>query len=453
MATSPEEPADSLHVLVTGGAGFIGSHVVDRLLAAGHRPRIFDLRRSPFHPPREVPAVRGDVCDRERLCRVMRDCDAVIHLAASADVAEVQATPAEAEERNARGTFNVLEAARLTGVRRVVYASTVWVYSDTQAGVLEESVPLCPPAHLYTATKLAGELYCHAYQELYGVDYTILRFGIPYGPRARPAAVIPAFVSRALAGEPLTVAGDGLQSRRFVYVEDLADGVVRALAPVAANRVYNLVGDEDVTVAQVAQTVRELVGDVPVVHVPGRAADLCRTSVSGEKAAAELDWRPRTPFREGVRRYIGWHVAASGPASPARRAALPAVAALLRRAVLASAIAALAALLVLGLAALVPIDSDMDTHDTFAGMLLLLAPLVLAGGFRWDVRSAGWMRAACWTEVAAALLALGVPWPPAVARLADAHPVFLVLLALSAGIAALSLGSAPWLNAWAAAED
>ena len=172
----------------------------------------------------------------------MRGCDVVVHLAAAADVDARGGRPTEAEERNARGTLNVLEAARRAGVGRVVYASTIWVYSDTERRLLEESLPLRPPAHLYTATKLAGELYCHSYHELYGLEYTILRFGIPYGPRARPAAVIPAFVARALAGEPLVVAGDGRQSRRFVYVEDLADGVVRALAPVAANRVYNLVG-------------------------------------------------------------------------------------------------------------------------------------------------------------------------------------------------------------------
>ena len=142
------------------------------------------------------------------------------------------ADPVEAERRNARGTLHVLEAARRAGVGRVVYASTIWVYSDTPAERHDESLPLHPPAHLYTATKLAGELYCHSYGELYGVEYTILRFGIPYGPRARPAAVVPAFVAKALAGEPLTIAGDGSQSRRFVYVEDLADGVVRALAPV-----------------------------------------------------------------------------------------------------------------------------------------------------------------------------------------------------------------------------
>src|SRR4051794_19344345 len=215
-------------VLVTGGSGFIGSHVVDRLIESGHQPRIYDLRRSRWHPA--VAATLGDLCDLDRLGVAMSGCCAVIHLAASADVNEVVADPVEAERRNASGTLHVLEAARRSGVERVVYASTIWTYSDTPAVLHEESLPLHPPAHLYTATKLAGELYCYAYQELYGLDSTILRFGIPYGPRARPAAVVPTFTAKALAGEPITIAGDGSQSRRFVYVEDLADGVVLALA-------------------------------------------------------------------------------------------------------------------------------------------------------------------------------------------------------------------------------
>ena len=134
-------------------------------------------------------------------------------------------TPEDAERVNARGTVAVLEAARRAGVKRIVYASTIWVYSDCDEEAVDEDTLLPPPSHLYTSTKLAGELYCKAYQELYGIDYTILRFGIPYGPRAREAAVIPAFVNKAFKGEPLTLAGDGSQSRRFVYVEDLADGV------------------------------------------------------------------------------------------------------------------------------------------------------------------------------------------------------------------------------------
>src|SRR4051794_5878363 len=264
--------------LVTGGSGFLGSHVGDPLGAAGHEPLIYDLRESPHHPA--VAAVVADLDDLERLCGALDGCAAVIHLAASADVNEVLADPVEAERRNARGTLHVLEAARRSGVGRVVYASTIWAYSDTPAACHDETLPLHPPAHLYTATKLAGELYCHSYAELYGVEHTILRFGIPYGPRARPAAVLPAFVSRALAGEPPTTGGGGRQTRRFVYVEDLADGVVRALAPEAANRTYNLVGGEDVSVVDIAEAVRAAVGEVEVRHVPGRAGDFAGAPVS-----------------------------------------------------------------------------------------------------------------------------------------------------------------------------
>src|SRR5689334_24575179 len=174
--------------------------------------------------------------------------------------------PAGAEELNSRGTLNVLDAARELGVKRVVYASTIWVYSDVEGDSADEETPLKAPAHLYTATKLAGELYCRSYAELYGLEPTILRFGIPYGPRARPAAVVPAFVGKALAGEALTIAGTGEQCRRFVYVEDLAEGVVRGLAPEAAGRTYNLVGDEDVSIRQIAETVQEVVRAVPIVH-------------------------------------------------------------------------------------------------------------------------------------------------------------------------------------------
>ena len=224
---------EALNVLVTGGSGFIGSHVVDRLLAAGHRPVIFDVRPPVHHAAADVAFVQGELRDLDRLTHAMQGCDAVMHMAAAADVDEVRKDPVDAEERNARGTLHVLEAARRSEVGRVIYASTIWVYSDTEADLQEESLPLRAPAHLYTATKLAGELYCRSYRELYDVESTILRFGIPYGPRARPAAVIPAFVNKALAGEPLTIAGDGSQSRRFVYVEDLAEGVVRALTPAA----------------------------------------------------------------------------------------------------------------------------------------------------------------------------------------------------------------------------
>jgi UDP-glucose 4-epimerase len=306
-APRPEtESADAARrtVLVTGGSGFIGSHVVDALARRGYEPRIFDLRESPHHD--SVETVLGDATDSDALARAMEGCSGVIHLAAMADVGHVTADPAGAERLNSRATAAVLEAARATGVGRVVYGSTIWVYSDCEPDAVDEDTPLAHPAHLYSATKLAGELYCRSYAELYGVDYTILRFGIPYGPRARVAAVVPAMVERALGGEPLTVAGDGSQGRRFVYVEDLAAGVVAALRPEAANRVYNLAGTETTTIAEIAGTVKDLLADVEIVHTEGRAGDFGGKEVSSERALRELGWRASTPFREGVRRYVAW---------------------------------------------------------------------------------------------------------------------------------------------------
>ncbi len=297
-----------MRVLVTGGSGFIGSHVVDKLRLRGHEPVIYDLRPSPWHERGTVDTVLGSITDREALERALHSCDAVAHLAAVADVNDVHAEPEDAERVNARGTVAVLEAARRAGVKRIVYASTIWVYSDCKDEAVDEETLLPAPSHLYTSTKLAGELYCKAYQELYGIDYTILRFGIPYGPRAREAAVVPAFVGKALRGEPLTLAGDGSQSRRFVYVEDLADGVALGLADVAGNRVYNLASEENVTIKQIAENVKERIGDVEIVHTEARPGDFGGKVVCSKRAERELGWTAATPFSEGVKRYVEWRL-------------------------------------------------------------------------------------------------------------------------------------------------
>ncbi|HEY6888789.1 MAG TPA: NAD-dependent epimerase/dehydratase family protein [Solirubrobacter sp.] len=441
-------------VLVTGGSGFIGSHVVDQLLAAGHRPRIFDVRPSPYHP--DVDAVEGDLDDLDAVCAALHGCDAVIHLAASADVNEVFADPMDAERRNVRGTLHVLEAARRCDVGRVVYASTIWTYSDTAAERHEESMPLSPPAHFYTSTKLAGELYCHSYAELYGLDYTILRFGIPYGPRARPAAVVPAMVGRALAGEPLTVAGDGSQSRRFVYVEDLAAGVVRALDPVAVNRTYNLVGDRDVTIREVAETVCAVVGDAEIAFVPGRTGDFAGAPVCGERAAAELGWRPTTAFEDGVRHYVAWRQEAEAVAATAVAAAVaPApervVGALVRRSAWALGWALVTSVLLVGLAVLIPVDSDLNRYGTFFSLLLLLLPLCLAGGFRWEEPTATRLRAGLWGAAVVSLALALAPWPSAVDVGAN-HATLLVLLAVASAGAERLVESRIALPAWLGAS-
>ena len=308
-----------MKVLVTGGAGFIGSHVVDKLAAAGHEPRILDLVPSPWHAEGEIDTALADLADRDAVRTAVEGCDAIVHLAAMADVYQVVEDPDRTDAVNVGGTFNLLEAAREAQVQRLVYASTIWVYGNAPGPEPhDEDTPLVLPPHLYTATKLAGEMYCRSYDVLYGLPTTILRFGIPYGPRARPAAVVPAFIAKAQAGTPLTIAGDGSATRQFVYVEDLAEGVVAALAPEAAGRVYNLVGDELVSVREIADTVRELVADVPVEHGPDRPVDLVFGRADSARAASELGWRARTSFADGVRRYVDWLTVTSGsPLAPA----------------------------------------------------------------------------------------------------------------------------------------
>jgi len=305
-----------MRVLVTGGGGFIGSHVVDRLMRDGHTPRIFDLSASPYHSPLEVETFTGSITDPANLDLAMRDCDAVIHLAAVADVAHVHADPVLAEEVNTRGTLNVLEAACRAKAGRVVYGSTTWVYSDCAEQAVDEDTPIPAPRHLYTATKLAGETYCAGYAELFGLESTVLRFGIPYGPRARAAGVVAKFTDLALEGKPLTIAGDGSQCRSFIYVEDLADGIVAALAPAAANRTYNLSGDEVVTILEIAERVQENTEGCEIVHTPPRPGDFPGKEISNARALEEIGWKAETSFREGVRRYVEWVRNTTRPPDP-----------------------------------------------------------------------------------------------------------------------------------------
>jgi UDP-glucose 4-epimerase len=376
-----------MRVLVTGGSGFIGSHVVDRLAAAGLEPRIFDLRTSPHHTAREVDTFLGDLLDSEALSHAMRGCDAVAHLGAMADADMVARRPCDAERVNSHGTLNVLQAAREAGVKRVIYASTIWVYSDADGDEVDEETALGLPGHLYTATKLAGEMYCRSYAELYGLECTILRFGIPYGPRARPEAVVPTFVRKALAGEPLTIAGGGRQSRRFVYVEDLAEGVVRALAPEAANRVYNLVGDEDVSIRDIATTVSELVGDTTIEHTPARPGDFGgRIEISGERALVELGWQPQTPFRDGVSKYVVWQRRREAETSRGALASLRTwFAAQAGVALTVAAAGAFGALLT-------RYDTVNDPASFLAILALLVLPVAIVAGMDWNNdRSRVWL--------------------------------------------------------------
>jgi UDP-glucose 4-epimerase len=306
-----------MRTVVTGGCGYIGSHVVDKLVAAGHEVVVVDSALDRIETSKLNPAAeyrQADILDLDGLTTAMAGGEALFHLAAAADVEQVTADPVRALRLNVEGTGCALEAARRIGINRFVLASTVWVYGAAHAEAegadaeLTEDVPidLKRSGHLYVATKLAAEMAVQSYRELYGQHFTILRYGIPYGPRMRDALVVAKFVQAALAGQPITIAGEGRQTRNYVYVEDLAAAHVLALSPAAQDQTFALEGTTPISVRDIADTVDGLLGPITVRTVPARAADYTGARISNAKAKRLLGWSPTTGFTEGVRRYVEW---------------------------------------------------------------------------------------------------------------------------------------------------
>jgi UDP-glucose 4-epimerase len=296
-------------VAVTGGSGFIGSSVVDALVDAGHPVRVLD----PQAPHRDDVDWRPvDVLDLDDLTKELDGSGPVFHLAAMADVNDVIAAPAQATQVNVVGTVNVLEAARRSDAGRVILASTVWVYDATRGERVDETTPFDPGTnrHLYVSTKIAAEMACRDYLTLYQRPFTVLRLGIPYGPRMRATTVLASFFRRALAGEALHIDGDGRQVRNFVYVDDLARAFVMALRPEAENLVINLNGPDPVSIRRLAELTQELVPGVLVEYGPSRPGDLAPRVVVSERAGEILGWTPETGIDEGVRRTFEWYLEA-----------------------------------------------------------------------------------------------------------------------------------------------
>jgi UDP-glucose 4-epimerase len=298
-----------MNVVVTGGSGFIGSHVVDALVDAGHRVTVLDHRVPPHRA--DVGFEDVDLLDLSSVLAATREAEHIFHLAAVSNVNYAYKYPAYSTALNVMGTTNVLESARVNGAKRVHLASTVWVYngSPDDGTELDETVPfyLNGAGHIYTSTKMACEMLCHNYGELYDLPFTVLRYGIPYGPRMREELLIPTFLGKALNGEPLTVAGDGSQYRKFVYVTDIARAHLLAMDEGASRQTYNLEGPEKVTVLEVAERIRDLVGEhVKIERTPARAGDFRGKDVSAEKAFKDLGWRAGIGFEAGLKATAEW---------------------------------------------------------------------------------------------------------------------------------------------------
>ncbi len=295
-------------VVVTGGSGFIGSHVVDALAEAGHHVTVVDHRVRPHRS--DVNFEDVDLMDLSSVLGATKGAEHIFHLAAVSNVNYAYKYPVYSTALNVMGTTHVLEAARINGARRVHLASTVWVYNGAPNGKpVDETVPfyLEGAGHIYTSSKMAAEMVCHNYHQLYQVPFTILRYGIPYGPRMREELLIPIFIKKAFTDQPLTISGKGEQYRNFVYVRDMAEAHVLAMSEAAANQTYNLEGQRMVTVLEVAEGIKKLLGEqVKLEFVPARPGDFGGKEVTAAKAHRDLGWYPIVSFEEGLKRTVDW---------------------------------------------------------------------------------------------------------------------------------------------------
>jgi UDP-glucose 4-epimerase len=287
-------------MLVTGGSGFIGGHVVDKLVEQSFKVRIFDK----YKPRRDdVEWFKGDLLNGKDVLEACKDVETIYHMAAIADVNVALSHFELCLMTNEMGTMNFLEGAVAKEVERVILASSTWVYGKSE-GIVDETTPIPLPDHIYTKTKIGQEQLVHAWHEHYGLPYTILRYGIPYGPRMRSNMVIAIFARKAMRHEPITVFGDGNQGRCFIYVEDLAEGNLAALNESGKNEIFNLAGSEFVSVNQIVQVLKDIFGDLDVRHEPSRPEDFRGTKVNVKKAEEFLGWKPKTLFEEGLRKYV-----------------------------------------------------------------------------------------------------------------------------------------------------
>lgn len=306
------------HYLVTGGAGFIGGHIVRTLADDGETVRVLDnlatgTRANVAVVADRIDFVEGDIRSYHTVVEAMQGVDYVLHQAALPSVPRSVRDPITSADVNVMGTLNVLYAAREAGVRRVVIASSSSVYGDNPA--LPKQEEMCPrPLSPYAVSKLSAEQFCQTFWRIYGLETVALRYFNVFGPRQNPdsqyAAVIPKFVVALLAGEPLTVHGDGTQSRDFTYVDNVVQANLRACtAEGAPGRAFNVACGERYSLLDLIGELEAISGRTAhVVHTPSRVGDVPHSLADIRAAQEALGYAPDVDFASGLRRTVEWFV-------------------------------------------------------------------------------------------------------------------------------------------------
>ncbi len=304
-------------VLITGGAGFIGSHLAEALVAQGDDVTVFDNLSTGYEHNLEsvrgaVNFVEGDLRRPDEIGKAMVGQDYVLHEAALASVPRSVADPVGSHDNNANGTLNLLVAAREAGVKRVVYAGSSSAYGDSEITPKHEEItpkPLSP----YAVAKLVGEHYCRAFWEVYGLETLTIRYFNVFGPRQDPdspyAAVLPIFLSHLLRGESPTIDGDGSHTRDFTYVANVVEGNLKALsAPKTQGETVNVACGGSYSVLYLYEQIKQTLGvDIEPNFGPKRAGDVPHSSANIDKAGELIGYKPVVSFEEGLARTIEWY--------------------------------------------------------------------------------------------------------------------------------------------------
>lgn len=308
--------------LITGGAGFIGSHLADHLLAEGNRVVVVDnfndyydvqIKEKNIAPNLANPnyiLYRADIEDAAALKSVFaaHKFDAVAHLAARAGVRPSIQNPADYVKTNILGTVNVLECMKEVGCKKLVVASSSSVYGNCKAEKFSEDLPLSAPISPYATTKLATEQICYTYHHLYNINVVALRFFTVYGPRQRPDLAIAKFARKILHDEPIEMYGDGTTLRDYTYIDDIISGIKASLLyDKSSYEVINIGGGEPISLSEMIKTLEHFLGKkAKILQRPMQAGDVEKTACDWQKAHCLLNYAPKTSFKQGIEKYTMW---------------------------------------------------------------------------------------------------------------------------------------------------
>jgi UDP-glucuronate 4-epimerase len=310
-----------MNFLVTGGAGFIGSHVSQRLLRDGHRVVIVDDFNDFYDPAikrrnlKRIQAAgsvrlhRADIVDKAAMDRVFAEekFDAIVHLAARAGVRPSIEQPLLYTQTNITGTMNLLECARTAGIRKFVFASSSSVYGINSKIPFSEGDPIFKPISPYAATKLAGEALCHTYHHLYGMDVTCLRFFTVYGPAQRPDLAIHKFAKLITAGKPIEMFGDGSTRRDYTFIDDIVEGIMACVRGWFGYEVFNLGNSNTVELRYLVEVIERALGKKAIIERrPEQPGDVPVTFADVSKARRMLGYEPKTKIEQGIARFVEW---------------------------------------------------------------------------------------------------------------------------------------------------